>query len=73
MPPLDSMSAQTKWSHIGTTSCKTAAETASKGPVITESLTKSVYCKRLETGTIPIQPGFWEVNFNFGLTAYPET
>jgi hypothetical protein len=73
MPPLDSTSAQTKGSHVGTKSYTSAAETAFKSPVITESLSKSIYCKRLETGTISIQPRFWEVNFNFSLTTYPET
>jgi hypothetical protein len=72
-PPLESASAQTKESYFGTTSCTSAAEIASRSPVTTEYLFKSIYCKRLERGTIPIQPPLCEVHFNFRLTAYPET
>lgn len=54
MPPLDSASAQTKRSHFGTTSCTSAAETASTSRAITEYLSESIYCKRLERGTIPV-------------------
>lgn len=73
MPPRDSASAQTKGSHLGTTSFTSAAESASTSRVITEYLSKSIYCKRLERRTIAIQPRFCEVHFNFSLTAYLET
>jgi hypothetical protein len=72
MLSLDSASAQTKGSHFGITSCTSAAESASTSRVITEYLSKSIYCKRLERGTIPIQPRFCEVHFNFSLIAYLE-